>query len=185
MADTAFLTDVKTLRARARKSLDDGAVTSNYEGDVAKAIELLQVVVATELVCVMRYTMHSITVAGINSEGVGAEFAEHAESERGHMMVAAERIDQLGGVPNVNPDGLASRSATEYGTGGNLVQMVKDNLVAERLVIEHYRELIRYFSDKDSTTRVMLEGILADEEEHATDMHDLLVAHDGKPFLPD
>ncbi len=184
MADTAFLTDVKTLRERARKSLDDGAVTPNYEGDVDKAIELLQVVVATELVCVLRYTMHSIAVAGITSESVGAEFAEHAESERGHMLAAAERIDQLGGVPNFSPEGLASRSATEYGTGGNLVQMVKDNLIAERLVIEHYRELIRYFGDKDPTTRVMIEGILADEEEHASDMHDLLVAHEGKPFLP-
>jgi bacterioferritin len=138
MADTALLTDVKTLRARAQKSLDDGAVTSNYEGDVDKAIELLQVVVATELVCVLRYTMHSIAVAGITSESVGAEFAEHAESEQGHMMAAAERIDQLGGVTNFDPEGLASRSATEYGTGGNLVQMVKDNLVAERLVIEHF-----------------------------------------------
>lgn len=184
MADTAFLTDVKTLRARARKSLDDGAVTPNYEGDVEKAIALLQVVVATELVCVLRYTMHSIAAAGINSESVGAEFAAHAESEQGHMMMAAERIDQLGGVPNFNPEGLVSRSATEYGAGGNLVQMVKDNLVAERLVIEHYRDLIRYFGDKDPTTRVMIEGILADEEEHASGMHDLLVAHEGKPFLP-
>jgi bacterioferritin len=100
------------------------------------------------------------------------------------MLAAAERIDQLGGVPNFDPEGLVSRSATEYGKGGNLVQMVKDNLVAERLVIEHYRELIRYFGEKDPTTRVMLEAILADEEEHASDMHDLLVAHEGKPFLP-
>ena len=100
------------------------------------------------------------------------------------MLAAAERIDQLGGVPNFSPEGLASRSATEYGTGGNLVQIGKDNLIADRLVIEHYRELIRYFGDKDPTTRVMIEGILADEEEHASDMHDLLVAHEGKPFLP-
>jgi bacterioferritin len=184
MADNAFLTDVKTLRARARKSLDDGAVTSNYEGDVEKAIELLQVVVATELVCALRYTMHSIAMAGINSQRLGAEFAEHAESERGHMTMAAERIDQLGGVPNFNPEGLVSRSATEYGTGDNLVQMVKDNLIAERLVIEHYRELIRNFGDKDPTTRVMIERILVDEEEQASDMHDLFVAHEGKPFLP-
>jgi bacterioferritin len=184
MAEKAFLTDVETLRARARKSIEDGPVTPNYQGDVEKTIALLQIVVATELVCVLRYTMHSISVAGITSESVGAEFAEHAKSERGHMLAAAERIDQLGGIPDFNPEGLASRAATEYGNGGNLVQMVKDNLIAERLVIEHYRELIRYFGDNDPTTRIMLEGILADEEEHASDMHDLLVAHEGKPFLP-
>jgi bacterioferritin len=159
-------------------------VTPTYKGDVEKTIALLQVVVSTELVCVLRYTMHSISVAGITSESVGAEFAEHAASERGHMMAAAERIDQLGGEPNFNPEGLVLRAAIEYGNGGNLVQMVKDNLIAERLVIEHYRELIRYFGDNDPTTRVMIEGILADEEEHASDMHDLLVAHEGKPFLP-
>lgn len=185
MAETAFLTDVKTLRARARKSLEDGPVTPTYKGDVEKTIALLQVVVATELVCVLRYTMHSIAVAGITSESIGAEFADHAESERGHMMEAAERIDQLGGEPNFNPEGLVSRAATEYGNGGTLVQMLKDNLIAERLVIEHYRELIRYFGDNDPTTRVMIEGILVDEEEHAADMHDRLVAHEGKPFLPD
>jgi bacterioferritin len=185
MAETAFLTDVKTLRARARKSLEDGPVTSTYKGDVEKTITLLQVVVATELVCVLRYTMHSIAVAGITSESIGAEFAEHAASEQEHMMMAAERIDQLGGEPNFNPEGLVSRAATEYGNGGTLVQMLKDNLIAERLVIEHYRELIRYFGDNDPTTRVMIEGILADEEEHASDMHDRLVAHEGKPFLPD
>jgi bacterioferritin len=185
MPDTPFLTDVKTLRDRARKSLADGPVTPSYKGDPEKTIALLQTVVATELVCVLRYTMHSISVAGITSESVGAEFADHAESERGHMLAAANRIDQLGGTPNFDPEGLVSRAATEYGKGGNLVQMVKDNLIAERLVIEHYRELIRYFGDNDPTTRVMIEGILADEEDHASDMHDLLVAHEGKPFLPD
>lgn len=184
MADNDFLTDVKTLRERAKKSIDDGAVTVSYECNVDQSIALLQTVVATELVCVLRYTMHSISVAGITSESVSEEFAEHAKDERKHMLAAAERIDQLGGVPNFDPEGLASRAATEYGAGGNLVQMVKDNLIAERLVIEHYRELIRHFGDKDPTTRIMLEGILADEEDHATDMHDLLVAHEGKPFLP-
>ena len=184
MADNDFLTDVRTLRERAKESLDDGAVTVGYGCDVKQSIALLQTVVATELVCVLRYTMHSIAVAGITSESVSEQFAEHAKDERKHMLAAAERIDQLGGVPNFDPEGLASRAATEYGAGGNLVQMVKDNLVAERLVIEHYRELIRHFADKDPTTRVMLEGILAEEEDHATDMHDLLVAHEGKPFLP-
>ncbi|AQS86977.1 bacterioferritin [Neoasaia chiangmaiensis NBRC 101099] len=178
-----FLTDVAMLRERARKSLDDGAVTPTYQGDVQKTIDLLQSVVATELVCVLRYTMHSISVEGLASESVGAEFAQHAKEERQHMLAAAERIDQLGGIPNFNPEGLASRSATEYGNGGNLVEMVKQNLIAERVVIEHYQELIRYFGDHDPTTRIMLEGFLAEEEDHATDMHDLLVAHEGKPFL--
>ncbi len=180
-----FLTDVQTLRARAKESLEKGAVTAGYGGDVEKAIDLLQTVLATEIVCVLRYTMNSISVTGITSESVGAEFAEHAEDERQHMKMAAVRIDQLGGVPNFEPQGLASRAVTEYGEGGNLVQMVKDNLVAERLVVEHYLELIRYFGEKDPTTRIMLEAILKDEEDHATDMHDLLVAHEGKPMLPD
>lgn len=185
MADGAdsFLTDVKTLRERARKSLDDGAVMPTYKGDPKKTIELLQSVVATELVCVLRYRMHAISADGITSESVSAEFEEHAVSEQKHMLMAAERIDQLGGVPNFNPEGIASRSATEYGDGGNLVEMIRQNLIAERIVIEHYQELIRYFGDDDPTTRIMLEHILAEEEDHASDMHDLLVAHEGKPFL--
>ena len=185
MANNLFLTDVRTLRARARESLSDGAVTAGYEGDIDAAITLLQAVVATELVCVLRYSMHAIAASGIHSEGVADEFAEHAEEERGHMMAAAKRIDQLGGTPNFSPDGLALRSATEYGEARNLIEMVRENLVAERLVIEHYRELIVYFGAGDPTTRIMLERILADEEEHATDMHDLLVAHQGRPFLTD
>lgn len=181
--DTAFFTDVAQLRDRARRSLDNGAATATYEGDKAKAIELLQAVLATEIVCVLRYTMHSISVEGLTSQSVAEEFAEHAKEERAHMLAAAERIDQLGGVPNFDPEGLATRSATEYGSSGNLVDMVKQDLIAERIVIDHYRELIRYFGDKDPTTRIMLEGFLAEEEDHATDMHDLLVAHEGKPFL--
>jgi bacterioferritin len=183
MTETAFLTDVKTLRARAKKSLDDGAVMPTYKGDPEKTIELLQSVVATELVCVLRYQMHAIAAEGITSKSVAAEFTEHAAAEHAHMLLAAERIDQLGGVPNLNPEGLASRSATEYGDSGNLVEMIKQNLIAERLVIEHYQELIRYFGDDDPTTRIMLEHILAEEEDHASDMHDLLVAHEGQPFL--
>src|ERR1700753_2102185 len=182
-ASDAFLTDVQTLRERARKSLEDGEIMQTYKGDPEKTIELLQSVVATELVCVLRYRMHAIAAEGITSESVAAEFAEHAESEHQHMLKAAERIDQLGGVPDLNPEGLASRAATEYGDGGNLVEMIRQNLVAERIVIEHYQELIRYFGDKDPTTRIMLEHILAEEEDHAADMHDLLVAHEGKPFL--
>jgi bacterioferritin len=182
-AGEAFLSDIQTLRDRARKSLEDGAIMPGYKGDPAKTIELLQAVVATELVCVLRYRMHAIAATGINSESVAAEFAEHAEAEDKHMMMAAERIDQLGGIPNFDPKDLVSRSATEYGNGGNLIEMLRQNLVAERIVIEHYQELIRYFGDTDPTTRIMLEHILADEEEHASDLHDLLVAHEGKPFL--
>ncbi len=179
----SFLRDVKTLRAQAREHLDKGAVTDDYGLDVKRSIELLQTVVATELVCVLRYTMHSISVVGINSESVGNQFRELAQDEQQHMMTAAGRIDQLGGTPNFDPKGLASRGATEYGEGGNLVEMVKQNLVAERLVIAHYHDLIRHFGDKDPTTRRMLENILEEEEDHATDMHDLLVAHEGKGHL--
>jgi bacterioferritin len=178
-----FLTDVKTLRDRARQHLEWGSVTPNYEGDVKKTIEILQAVLATELVCVLRYTMHAVAATGISSEGVKAEFATHAREEQGHAMEVAERINQLGGKPDFNPSGLASRSASEYGNAGNLIEMIKENLVAERIAVEHYRELIRYFSDRDPTTRHMLVGILAVEEEHANDMHDLLVAHEGNPML--
>jgi bacterioferritin len=180
----SFLRDVKMLRTRAQEHLEKGAVTENYGLDPKRSIELLQTVVATELVCVLRYTMHAISVVGITSESVSDEFREHAQDEQRHMMMAAERIDQLGGTPNFDPEGLASRSASEYGKGGSLVDMVKQNLVAERLVIEHYRDLIQYFGDKDPTTRRMLEHILAEEEDHATDMHDLLVAHEGRGTLP-
>jgi bacterioferritin len=180
-----FLTDVKTLRERARHHLATGVVTTTYGGDVKKAIEILQSVLATEIVCVLRYTMHAITATGISSEGVKAEFAQHAKEEQAHMLAVAERIDQLGGSPNFNPEGLATRSASQYAEGENLVDMIKENLVAERIAVDHYRELIRYFGDDDPATRVMLEGILTVEEEHATDMHDLLVAHEGTPPLKD
>ena len=180
-----FLTDVKELRRRARQNLESGNITETYGGDVKQAIEILQNVLATEIVCVLRYTMHAVAATGISSEAVKEEFAEHAKEERAHMMIVAERINQLGGKPNFNPEGLASRSASQYAEGENLVDMIKENYIAERIAVDHYRELIRYFADHDPTTRVMLEGILANEEEHANDMHDLLVAHEGKPMLSD
>ena len=179
-----FLTDVKTLRARAREHLDEGALGSNYAGDVGETIEILQAVLATELVCVLRYTQNSIAASGISSEGVKAEFAEHASDEMGHAHMVAERINQLGGEPNFNPEGILTRSASQYYQGGNLVELIRENLVAERIAVDHYRELIRYFGDKDPGTKSMLEEILRKEEEHADDMHDLLVAHEGKPMLP-
>jgi bacterioferritin len=179
-----FLTDVQELRRRARQHLETGNITETYGGDVKQAIEILQNVLATEIVCVLRYTMHSIAATGIASESVKEEFAQHAKEEHEHMTMVAERINQLGGKPNFNPEGLASRSASQYAEGENLVDMIKENYVAERIAVDHYRELIRYFADNDPTTRVMLEGILGTEEEHANDMHDLLVAHEGKPMLP-
>ena len=183
MAKTPFLTDVKTLRKRARQHLDRGAVTDTYKGDVKKTIDLLQSVLATEIVCVLRYTMHAVAATGISSEGVKAEFAEHAKEEQEHMNQVAERINQLGGKPNFNPEGLVSRSASQYVEGDNLVDMIRENLVAERIAVDHYRELVRYFGDDDPGTRKMLVDILRTEEEHANDMHDLLVAHEGTPML--
>ena len=179
-----FLTDIKTLRARARKNIAEGNVTETYTADPKKTIEILQTVLATELVCVLRYTMHAIAATGISSEGVKAEFKQHAKEEHEHALQVAERINQLGGKPDFNPEGLASRSASQYAEGENLVDMIRENLIAERIAVDHYRELIRYFGDNDPATRVMIEGILTVEEEHANDMHDLLVAHQGKPMLP-
>jgi bacterioferritin len=180
-----FLTDIKALRENARKQIEKGAVTPDYELDAEQAIELLQGALATEIVCVLRYTMHAVAATGIASQGPKEEFQEHADEEREHMMLIAERINQLGGTPDFNPKGLETRSASEYGKSEiNLVEMIKENLIAERIAIEHYRELIGFFGHKDPTTRIMLEGILAMEEEHANDMHDLLVAHEGRPMLP-
>jgi bacterioferritin len=181
--ENLFLRDVEKLRADAKKSLEDGAVTANYQGSVDTAIELLQAALATEIVCVLRYSMNAIAVQGLNSKSVAAEFTEHAADEQRHMGMIAERIDQLGGTPNFDPDGLAARSSTEYGGPGELIELVKQNLIAERIAVEHYRDLIGYFTHKDPTTRLMLEHILEDEEDHATDMHDLLVAHEGTPML--
>ena len=127
--------------------------------------------------------MHAVAAQGISSEGVKDEFAQHAKEEQEHMSEVAERINQLGGVPDFNPDGLTSRAASEYGTAGNLVEMIKENLIAERIAVDHYRELIRYFGDKDPAP-AHARRILVVEEEHANDMHDLLVAHEGHPMLP-
>jgi len=178
-----FATDIAELRRRAKENIERGAVTDNYEGQVQQTVDLLQTALATEIVCVLRYTMHAVAAVGIDSESVKEEFIEHANDERQHMEKIADRINQLGGVPNLNPEGLHTRSATEYGKAEKLIDMIRENLVAERIAVEHYRELVRFFGDKDPTTRIMLEGILAQEEDHANDMHDLLVAHEGRPFL--
>jgi bacterioferritin len=178
-----FVADITELRRRAKANIERGAVTQNYEGQVRQTIDLLQTALATEVVCILRYTMHAVAAVGIDSESVREEFVEHANDEREHMQKLADRINQLGGTPNLNPEGLHTRSATEYGNAEKLIDMIKENLIAERIAVEHYRDLVRFFSDKDPTTRVMLEGILAQEEDHANDMHDLLVAHEGRPFL--
>lgn len=184
MADQPFLSDVQQLRARARENIEKGAITPAYQGDVKQTIEILQAVLATEIVCVLRYTMNAVAASGISSDSVKDEFDEHAEEERDHMRQVAERINQLGGTPDFNPENLATRSASQYVVGSNLVDMIKENLIAERIACEHYRELVRFFGEKDPTTKHMMESILAKEEEHANDMHDLLVSHEGKPDLP-
>jgi bacterioferritin len=181
--DKPFLSDVKTLRERARKHIGQGAIGTNYVGDVKKTIEILQSVLATELVCVLRYTQHAITASGISSDSVKAEFEEHAKDEWGHANEVAERINQLGGTPNFNPEGILMRSASQFAAGKNLVDMIRENLIAERIAVDHYRELIRYFGNDDPGTKSMLDGILRKEEEHADDMHDLLIAHEGRPML--
>ena len=178
-----FVAEIEEIRRRARVRLEDGAKTSAYALDVTMAIDLLNDAVATELVCVLRYKFHAIMAQGINSDSVRKEFEAHASEEQEHMEMLAQRINQLGGKPDLNPATISSRAHSEYIEGDNLIDMIKENLVAERVAIDTYRLLISFFGDKDPTTRTMLETILAKEEEHASDMHDLLVAHEGKPML--
>jgi bacterioferritin len=175
--------DVKEIREKARRHLEAGAVTPDIGANVEKAIQLLNDALATELVCVLRYTFHAIAGQGISSESVRAEFLEHAREEQRHAELIAERINQLGGRPDFNPDTLTRRSHSEYVEGNNLIDMIKEDLVAERIAIESYRGLVRFFADKDPTSRRLMEEILAKEEEHANDMHDLLVSHEGRPML--
>ena len=179
----AFVGAMSEIRRKARQHLTDGAITQNYGGKVEEAIVLLNHAVATEIVCVLRYKFHAVCATGLASEAVKEEFAQHAKEEEQHLDLLAERINQLGGKPNMNPDGVTTRAASQYAEGENLVDMIRENLVAERIAIEHYRDLIRFFAEKDPTTRTLLERILAMEEEHANDMHDLLVSHEGRPML--
>lgn len=155
-----------------------GPVTSDYRGDLEQAVNVLNQALATELVCVLRYKRHYYMSRGINKESVANEFLQHASEEQEHADMIAERITQLGGEPDFNPEGLASRSHSEYREGDGMVDMIKENLVAERVAIESYREMIRFFGENDPTTRRMLEQILSVEEEHANDMVDLLEQHD-------
>jgi len=174
VADKPFLTDIKTLRERARRHIEKGAVTEGYSADRETVIKLLNEALATEIVCVLRYKRHYFMASGIHAEGVAAEFLEHANDEQGHADQIAARIVQLGGEPNFNPDGLLTRSHAEYVEGETLIDMIKEDLVAERIAIDSYRDMINYFGNDDPTTRRLMESILAVEEEHADDLVNLL-----------
>ena len=174
MSDAPFLTDVATLRARARQHIEEGAVTATYGGDVSTAVKVLNEALATELVCVLRYKRHYFMAQGIHAAPVAQEFKEHAGEEQEHADRIAERIVQLGGEPDFNPAGLVSKSHAEYVEGDNLLDMIKEDLVAERIAIDSYREIAAFFASFDPTSRRMMEEILAVEEEHADDLADLL-----------
>src|SRR5712691_11357515 len=170
VSDKPFLTDIKTLRERARKHIEQGAVTEGYSADRETVIKVLNEALATEIVCVLRYRRHYFMASGIHAEGVAAEFLQHSNDEQGHADQIAARIVQLGGQPNFNPEGLLTRSHAEYVEGETLVDMIKEDLVAERIAIDSYRDMINYFGNDDPTTRRLMESILAVEEEHADDL---------------
>ena len=173
-----FLTDVKELRRRARQHIEDGAVTAGYGADREKVIAVLNAALATEIVCVLRYKRHYFMATGIHANAVAQEFLEHATEEQGHADRIAGRITQLGGEPDFNPERLATRSHSQYMEGDSLVEMIKEDLVAERIAIESYGEIVRFLGERDITTRRMMEEILQNEEEHADDLRDLLATLD-------
>lgn len=174
MPRPTHLMNIQTLRDRARQHIERGAVTDSYGADRNIVVQMLNEALATELVCVLRYKRHYFMASGIHAEGVAAEFLEHANDEQGHADLIAARIVQLGGEPNFNPEGLLMRSHAEYVEGGTLNEMIKEDLVAERIAIDSYRDMIQYLGNDDPTTRRMLETILAVEEEHADDLVSLL-----------
>ncbi|HEY0142984.1 MAG TPA: ferritin-like domain-containing protein [Thermoanaerobaculia bacterium] len=174
MTDKPFLTDVTELRRRARQHIESGAVTDGYRGNRETVIKLLNEALATEIVCVLRYKRHYFMAQGIHAEPIAQEFLQHANEEQGHADEIANRIVQLGGAPNFNPEGILGRSHSEYVEGQTLLDMIKEDLIAERVAIDSYTEMIRYIADDDITTRRMLEGILAVEEEHADDLASFL-----------
>jgi bacterioferritin len=169
-----FVTDVQELRRRARAHIEQGAVTEGYRADVETVLRILNEALATEIVCVLRYKRHYYMAAGIHASGVAQEFLEHANAEQQHVDQIAERITQLGGEPDLNPANLVSRSHSEYVEGKGLLEMIREDLVAERIVIESYSEMVRFLGNDDPTTRRMLEQILAEEEDHANDLSTLL-----------
>ena len=174
----SHLSQLKEIRERARKQIMEGAVTADYALDREQAIGILNEALATELVCVARYKFHYFMASGIHSEAIKGEFKEHADDEQEHADWIAERIKQLGGKPELNPATLTANAHSEYKEGSSLADMIRENLIAERIAIETYREIIQFFGDKDPTSRTLLEKILAKEEEHADDMADLLFAVD-------
>lgn len=169
-----FIADIKAIRKRARNHMEQGAVIENYQADRKKVIQLLNEALATEIVCTLRYKRHYFMASGIHAKSVAAEFLEHANEEQGHADLLAGRITQLGGEPDFNPEGLAHRSHSEYVEGRNLVEMIKEDLVAERIAIETYGEMARFLGDSDPTSRNIIEQILAVEEAHADDLKRLL-----------
>lgn len=171
--------NLKEIKELARKSLDQGAVTQDYPLDLEEVYRILNDALATEIMCVLRYRHHQVIAKGIDRPQVAAEFQEHADDEQRHMMMIAERINQLGGNPDFNPATVVSRTATDYGTGTDLLKLVEEDLVAERIAIMVYREMIAWFGTSDPTTRRMLEEILKDEEDHADDLSDLLAMKKG------
>lgn len=181
-----FLTDIQTIRQRARQHIERGAITEGYKADREMVIQLLNEALATEIVCVLRYKLHYYTASGIHAKSVAAEFLEHAIEEQAHADLIAARIVQLEGEPNLSPEGMLSRSHAEYVKGEDLVDMIKENLVAERIAIDSYREIINFVGDADTTTKRMLESILAMEEEHAEDLSSLLeeLGKKGEPAKP-
>jgi bacterioferritin len=181
-----FVSDIQNIRKRAREHIERGAVTDGYKADRETVIRILNEALATEIVCVLRYKYHYYMATGINAQSVAAEFLAHANEEQGHADRIAERITQLGGAPNLSPEGLLTRSHSEYVEGDDLVDMIKENLVAERIAIDSYREIVAYLGAADSTTRRIMEEILAVEEEHADDMNTLLeqLGKKGEPAKP-
>lgn len=174
MTKQPFISDMKKIRERARKHMEDGAVTEGYRGDRERIIALLNEVLATEIVCTLRYKNHYFMAAGIYSEPVAEEFLQHAHEEEHHAELVSKRIVQLQGKPNWSPAGLETRSHAEYVEGTTLKQMIEENLIAERIAIDTYKEMILYIGDDDPTTRRVLEEILGQEEEHAEEMASLL-----------
>lgn len=170
----SFLTDISEIRRRARQHIEDGAVTDSYKGDRKVVLRVLNEALATEIVCVLRYKRHHYMAKGIHSQAVAEEFLEHAAEEQEHADLIAERITQLDGEPNFNPEGLLTRSHSEYVEGESLLDMIREDLIAERIAVESYSEIIRYLADNDPTSRRMIESILAKEEEHAEEMKTLL-----------
>jgi bacterioferritin len=169
-----FVRDIQEIRQRAIHKMEDGAVTESYKGDVNRTIEILNEALATEIVCVLRYMHHYFMATGVHAKGVADEFKEHADDEREHADSLAERIQQLGGKPNFDPRGLLERSVSQYVEGETLAEMIREDLIAERMVIEVYQQMVRYFGTNDPTTRILLEELLRKEEEHASDLSDLL-----------